>query len=182
MIDTPLRILIVEDLVSDAFLVQKQIKRFCNNVEISISDKELSLAVALKQFLPDIVVSDFNLQGFTGFDVIKQVKEFNKEIPVIIITGNLNNEEKAAALIMEGASGFFLKDNLQNLQQKLQPLFEKFISEKQELITRLERQREKEAREKELADYLRHHDFEAYEHKEAIESLKDKVLNFLSLK
>ena len=181
MIDTPLRILIVEDLVSDAFLVQKQIKKFCTNVEISISDKELSLAVALKQFLPDIVISDFNLEGFTGFDVIKQVKAFNKEMPVIIITGNLNNEEKAAELIMSGASGFFLKENLLNLQQKLLPLFEKFISEKQELIKRLERQREKDAREKELTDYLRHHDFEAYEHKEAILSLKEKVLKFLSI-
>ena len=88
MIDTPLRILIVEDLVSDAFLVQKQIKKFCSNAEISISDKELSLSVALKQMVPDIVVSDFNLVGFTGFDVIRAVKDFNKEIPVIIITGN----------------------------------------------------------------------------------------------
>ncbi len=182
MIDTPLRILIVEDLVSDAFLVQKQIKKFCSNVEISVSDKELSLSVALKQFVPDIVVSDFNLEGFTGFDVIRQVKSFNKDIPVIIITGNLNNEEKAAELIMEGASGFFLKENLQNLQEKLRPLFEKFISEKKELIDRLEKQREKDAKEKELTDFLRHHDFEAYEHKEAILSLKDKVLKFLSIK
>ena len=82
MIDTPLRILIVEDLVSDAFLVQKQIKKFCSNVEISVSDKELSLSVALKQFVPDIVVSDFNLEGFTGFDVIRQVKDFNKAVRV----------------------------------------------------------------------------------------------------
>lgn len=182
MIDTPLRILIVEDLVSDAFLVQKQIKRFCSNVEISISDKELSLAVALKQFVPDIVVSDFNLEGFTGFDVIKQVKDYNKDIPIIIITGNLNNEEKAAELIMKGASGFFLKDNLMNLQEKLQPLFEQFITDKKELLERLERQREKNAREKELKDFLRHHEFEEFEHKEAIQSFKDKVLKFLSIK
>ncbi len=182
MIDTPLRILIVEDLVSDAFLVQKQIKKFCSNVEISISDKELSLSVALKSFVPDFVVSDFNLEGFTAFDVIEIVREFNKDIPIIIITGNLNNEEKAAELIMKGASGFFLKENLNTLDVKLQPLFEKFISEKEELMKRLERQREKDAREKELADYLRHHDFESYDQKVAFESLKDKVLRFLSIK
>ncbi len=182
MIDTPLRILIVEDLVSDAFLVQKQIKKFCSNAEISISDKELSLSVALKQMVPDIVVSDFNLVGFTGFDVIRAVKDFNKEIPVIIITGNLNNEEKAAQLIMEGASAFFLKENLSNLSEKLEPLFQRFIQEKQELMERLQRQHDKEAKAKELSDFLREYDYEAAEDKMALESFKDKVLKFLSFR
>lgn len=182
MIDTPLQILIVEDLVSDAFLIQKQINKFCSNVDISISDKELSLSVALKQFVPDIVISDFNLEGFTGFDVIKLVKSYNKEIPVIIITGNLNNEEKAAQLIMEGASGFFLKENLSTLQDKLKPLFEQIIKNKKDLIERLDNQRQKERREKELTDYLRAHDTEAYDQSVALETLKEKILNFLSLK
>lgn len=182
MIDTPLQILIVEDLVSDAFLIQKQIKKFCSNVDISISDKELSLSVALKQFVPDIVISDFNLEGFTGFDVIKLVKSYNEEIPVIIITGNLNNEEKAAQLIMEGASGFFLKENLSTLQDKLKPLFEQIIDDKKHLIERLDKQRQKERREKELTDYLRAHDTEAYDQSVALETLKEKILNFLSLK
>lgn len=182
MIDTPLQILIVEDLVSDAFLIQKQIKKFCSNVDISISDKELSLSVALKQFVPDIVISDFNLEGFTGFDVIKLVKSYNEEIPVIIITGNLNNEEKAAQLIMEGASGFFLKENLSTLQDKLKPLFEQIIKNKKDLIERLDKQRQKERREKELTDYLRAHDTEAYDQSVALETLKEKILNFLSLK
>lgn len=182
MIDTPLQILIVEDLVSDAFLVQKQIKKFCSNVDISISDKELSLSVALKQFVPDIVISDFNLEGFNGFDVIKLVKDYNKEIPIIIITGNLNNEEKAAQLIMEGASGFFLKENLNTLQDKLKPLFEQIIENKKDLIERLDKQRQKEKREKELTDYLRAHDTEAYDQSVALKTLKEKVLNFLSLK
>ena len=182
MIDTPLQILIVEDLVSDAFLIQKQIKKFCSNVDISICDKELSLSVALKQFVPDIVISDFNLEGFNGFDVIKLVKGYNKEIPVIIITGNLNNEEKAAQLIMQGASGFFLKENLNTLQDKLQPLFEQIIENKKDLIERLEKQRQKEKREKELTDYLRAHDTEAFDQSIALDTLKEKIRNFLSLR
>lgn len=40
-----------------------------------------------------------------------------------------------------------------NLQENLQPLFEKLILDKKELIQRLEKQRVKDAREKELKDF-----------------------------
>ena len=112
--------LVVEDMVSDSFLLQRQLKKACEDPEIRFADSQLSLINALKSYVPDFVLCDFNLNGFDAFDVIEIIKDYNAIIPVIVITGQLKVEESAETLIEKGASGFFLKDPMDQLHEKLE--------------------------------------------------------------
>src|SRR5690606_31083649 len=115
--------LLVEDLVSDSFLLQRQLKKISDNPEIRFVDSELSLINALKTYIPDIIITDFNLVGMDAFDIIRIVKEYNNKIPVVVITGHLKNEADRDRLLEEGAHGFFLKEPIITLNERLLPLF-----------------------------------------------------------
>ena len=73
-----LNFLVVEDLVSDSFLLQRQLKKLSSDPEVRFVDSKLSLINALKTYIPDFVLTDFNLIGMDAFDVIKIVKEYNR--------------------------------------------------------------------------------------------------------
>lgn len=57
MITQPLKILVVEDQVTDAALIQRQIRKCVEDVEITVTDNLLSFRHALKTFIPDFVLS-----------------------------------------------------------------------------------------------------------------------------
>ncbi|WP_378184724.1 response regulator [Aquimarina sp. W85] len=158
MLPSSLKFLVVEDLVSDSFLIQRQLNKLCDNAEIRFADSELALTNALKKYMPDFILSDFNLNGFDGFDVIRMVKDHDPNLIILIISGNLNNDEKVAKLLMEGASGFFLKDPMNELPEKLRPVLQKLYVEKQEQLEKLDHQRKKDAALDEVASFLREFD------------------------
>ncbi|PQJ20079.1 MULTISPECIES: response regulator [Nonlabens] len=137
MINQNLRILIVEDLVSDTILLQRQFEKFVSEPEIRISDKLSNVRYALKDFIPDLVCTDYDLVGFTAIDVINAVKEIEPSTPIIVITGTLNNEELAANVILSGASGYLLKNDISNLHKRLEPLVQDIIVKKQKTLDKL---------------------------------------------
>ena len=155
MIKQPLKILIVEDTFTDIALIQRQIRKCVEDPEIVVSDKILQTRHAMKTFIPDIVFTDFHLVGFTGLDVIDNVKEIYPNVPIIVITGTLNDDELAAKVIMHGASGFLLKKNISTLHERLEPLMRQIISEKTLLLKKLEREREEHNKLEEIKSLLK---------------------------
>ncbi len=142
MITRPLNFLIVEDRLTDAALIQRQIEKCAETAEVHITDNLLGFRHALKTFIPDFVFTDFDLVGFTGIDVMHNLKEIYPNTPVIVITGTLNNEELAANTILSGAQGFLLKDNINQLHQKLEPILESLLEEQDRTFQKLHRERE----------------------------------------
>lgn len=64
-----------------------------------------------------IIVTDFSLHvDLTGLDVVAKVKELNKNIPIIVISGAIG-EENAVLLMKSGADDFVLKQNLSRLPE-----------------------------------------------------------------
>src|SRR5690554_5386505 len=158
-----LHFLIVEDLVSDSFLLQRQIKKISKNPEIRFVDSELGLINALKSFIPDILITDFNLMGMDAFDVIRIAKEYNPKIPVIVITGHLKNEIDRERLIENGAEGFFLKEPINSLNDRLTPLFQSIFEKNKFDLEGLHRERKRYKERKSHSDFLRAHDFDTEE-------------------
>ncbi len=156
-----LNFLLVEDLVSDSFLLQRQLKKICEHPEIRFVDTELSLINALKTYIPDILITDFNLVGMDAFDVIRIAKNYNKKIPVVVITAHLKNEEDRERLLEKGASGFFLKEPINTLNERLLPLFKSIVEENQQDLDNLNRERRRYADDKSHSDFLRAHDFDS---------------------
>ncbi|MFW6020206.1 MAG: sigma-54-dependent transcriptional regulator, partial [Bacteroidales bacterium] len=76
---------------------------------------------------PDIVTLDYSLPDLSGFEVLSKIREFNPEIPVIIISGQ-EDVTTAVNLLKEGAYDYITKDvntkdriwnSIKNIREKL---------------------------------------------------------------
>ena len=155
MIPKVINYLVVEDLVSDSVLLQRQLKKISEHPEIRFVDSILSLKAAVKTYIPDFVITDFNLVEFNAFDVLNTIKDYNANIPVLVITGNLKNDKDKNKLINAGADGFFYKDPISNLHERLIPVIKELIIQKKTYLESAERQRKKKSIDQENIDFLR---------------------------
>ena len=63
----------------------------------------------IKELKPDVVLMDLGLPGINGIEAIQQIKEFNENIRIIVLTSHERDEEVIAAL-GSGANAYCLKD------------------------------------------------------------------------
>lgn len=111
---TKLKILHLEDLPSDAEMVERELKKGNIKFEKIIVDNRADFENALKEFKPDIILSDHSLPSFNSKDALKIVKQSGKKIPFILITATVS-EEFAVYMMKEGTDDYILKDRLQRL-------------------------------------------------------------------
>ena len=70
-----------------------------------------ALAAFLAQpFKYDALVSDYRLQGASGIDLMRQIKSMRPDLPVVIISGYIDETLRSKA-ISEGASSVISKNS-----------------------------------------------------------------------
>ena len=131
MIKDKLKILIVEDNLNDTKLIEYHIRKIVAKPEMVSVDTFDGFVEALDQFIPDIILSDYKMSGFTGMEVLKYANENSDVSDFIFITGTIYDEELAAQTILSGATGYILKKNINILNEKLLPYFEKVVVKRQ---------------------------------------------------
>jgi signal transduction histidine kinase/DNA-binding response OmpR family regulator len=109
-----LKILHIEDVHSDAELVERTLKRSEITFEKLVVDTKEDYTKALDEFNPDIILSDHSLPSFNSLDALQILKQTGRNIPFILITATVS-EEFAVSVMKEGASDYMLKDRLQRL-------------------------------------------------------------------
>ena len=62
----------------------------------------------IKENAPDIVFLDINMPVMDGAQTLKKIREFNQDLPVIIISANLG-DRRAREAASYGISGLFYK-------------------------------------------------------------------------
>ncbi len=111
-------ILFVEDLVSDAELAKLEITRGLADWDLSLrfltTDNWKGFLDAISTFKPTLIVSDFKMPGFSGMEVIELTLEHAPNIPVIILTGSIN-EETAVECMKAGATDYVIKEHISRL-------------------------------------------------------------------
>jgi DNA-binding NtrC family response regulator len=60
---------------------------------------------------PDIIFLDHNMDGITGFEVLKKIKRYNPNIYVVMVSGQ-ENIKTAVDALKYGAFDYIIKDNL----------------------------------------------------------------------
>lgn len=114
-----LKVLIVDDDYVDAHTVSKCINHYYGDkLKEKICLKEEEFNESLTSFQPDIIISDYNMNSFTGADVVRLAKDFNPKILVIVISGELQTE-KINEVISYGAAAFLLKSDIGKLPKIL---------------------------------------------------------------
>lgn len=109
-----LHILILEDVPEEAILVERALRREKFAYVSRRVDSRDGFEDALKNFEPDIVLSDHALPTFNSIEALELCRKFNPEIPFILVTGTVS-EEFAVTCIKRGADDYILKSNLTRL-------------------------------------------------------------------
>ena len=109
-----LRVLLVEDRAADAELVERALTRAGLTLTARLVDTEAAFRHEIAAFAPDIVLADFTIPGFGGLRALEILLRDAPIIPLIIVTGSLD-EETAAQCIKAGAADYILKTNLVRL-------------------------------------------------------------------
>ncbi|MFH6985593.1 hybrid sensor histidine kinase/response regulator [Marinoscillum luteum] len=108
-----MKILYLEDNTSDYELLDLSLQK--SNLEFTLDRAENKAQYQKALETPyDIIISDYNLQGFTGTDALKMLREKDQSIPFVVISGTVG-EEQAVSLLHYGASDFLLKKNVKKL-------------------------------------------------------------------
>lgn len=108
------KVLILEDVPTDAELVEWTLRKSGLVVTTKIvATKDLFIS-ALDEFKPDIFLTDFKLPDFDGLSAIKIAHQKYPDLPIIVVTGALG-DESAVELIKAGAVDYVLKDRLARL-------------------------------------------------------------------
>ena len=105
----PAHILLVDDDRAVLEMVQDALSHHGMEVH-AYSDPMDALALLQNPGAPqfDLVISDINMEGLDGFDLIHRVKSTQPHLPVVLMTGQASVEYAIRAMRM-GASNLFMK-------------------------------------------------------------------------
>lgn len=105
-----IRILIVDDH-KILRLGLAQILNYCHGIEV-VADygNGISALQWLRSNDCDIVLLDIAMPGMSGIDVLKQIREENPKLPVLIIS-SYPEDQYAVRLIKAGAAGYLNKES-----------------------------------------------------------------------
>ena len=111
VVESPLRLLLVDDAPADAELLLSYLKRAGYVLSFDVVDLPESFQEQLQRSEYDLIVSDHNLHTWTGLDALEMLRQSGKDIPFIVVTGALG-DEAAVDYIKRGAADYILKDRL----------------------------------------------------------------------
>ena len=109
-----IRILIVEDLPTDAELAQREIRKTIESCIFQRVETREDFEVALTDFHPDLIISDYRMPRFDGLTALKLALEKAPFTPVIILTGAIN-EDTAVECMKAGANNYVIKEHIKRL-------------------------------------------------------------------
>ena len=119
-----IRVLLVEDLPTDAALVERELKKAGMEFVSRRVETRQAFLDAIEEFRPELILSDFSLPLFDGMTALLLARERAPDVPFLIITGSLN-EETAVECIKAGADDYILKDRLTRLVPAIRGALEK---------------------------------------------------------
>lgn len=106
--DGTVRVLQVEDSSADAEMVSDGLHKAGLDCAINLVDSETAYLRALDEFAPDIVLSDLSLPGFDGYHALQLLRERDKLLPFIFVSGTMG-EDVAVEALHQGATDYVLK-------------------------------------------------------------------------
>lgn len=109
-----LRILVLEDLVTDIELLRHELRRANLAFTSHCTDTEEGFIKALSAFNPDLILADYSLPTFDGLSALALAQEKLPDVPFLFVSGTLG-EETAIETLKSGATDYVLKQRLNRL-------------------------------------------------------------------
>ena len=121
-----IKVLYVDDNPMDRELVRDALEKEQEGFQITEASSRQEFEACLQEGGFDLVLSDFNILGFEGLQVIEAIKAGYPGLPVIIVTGT-GSEEIAVEAMRSGAADYVIKTprHIQRLPITIQAVLEK---------------------------------------------------------
>ncbi|MFH1850820.1 MAG: response regulator [Candidatus Neomarinimicrobiota bacterium] len=134
MDNNQINILLVEDNPSDARILQERLKEIRSGIQFGLTHVE-SLRAALEELGNshyDIILLDLGLPDSLGLEGLPPLKQKKSSVPIVVLTGNYEDEKLAVEAVKEGAQDYLFKDQLDSnlLSRSIQYAIERKKSEK----------------------------------------------------
>jgi PAS domain S-box-containing protein len=114
MSTTPLRLLLVEDSDTDEALVLMHLTRGGFDTQVTRVETAADFENALMKSTWDLIIADYNLPSFSGFEALAIYKRSGQDQPFLLVSGTVG-EEVAVQAMRGGARDYLLKDHLTRL-------------------------------------------------------------------
>jgi two-component system chemotaxis response regulator CheY len=124
-----MRILIVDDFSTMRRIVKNLLNDLGYSNTAEADDGHTALA-ALRAAPFDFVVTDWNMPGMTGIDLLRAIRadEKLKTLPVLMVTAEAKREQIIEAA-QNGVNGYIIKPfTAQTLEEKLGKIFERLAA------------------------------------------------------
>lgn len=105
------RVLLLEDNADDAELLAIELESAGLDVELQRVSCERDFRESLASFAPDVVISDFNLPGFSGLQALDLVRSCVPDTPFIFVTGT-DEDHPDTVLARQRAEGWLTKNDI----------------------------------------------------------------------
>ena len=143
-----IRILYIDDYELDRELVKDALEKEHGGFDLTEAANKKEFEALLKTRTFDVILSDFNIAGFEGLQVLEIVQAYDPRIPVIIVTGT-GSEEIAVMALKQGASDYVIKrpKHIRRLPQTIFAAIEKqTLRDQREKAEHAQRESEKKYR------------------------------------
>jgi LmbE family N-acetylglucosaminyl deacetylase/CheY-like chemotaxis protein len=97
MVDEAYRVLVVDDDPDVALYTSTVLERRGGCVVLAISDPTKA-AAAVDEFRPDVVVTDIEMPGMTGLELIAALRADQPDLPVVVMTAHVSIDYAVKAL------------------------------------------------------------------------------------
>jgi signal transduction histidine kinase len=131
-----LRILMLEDIIEEAGLIERALKKAKLPFVSMRVDGPGEFVGALDSFNPDVVLSDHALPQFNSIEALKLCRSRGLMIPFILVTGTVS-EEFAVNCLKQGVDDYILKSNLSRLPAAILNSLNQREMESRRLVTEL---------------------------------------------
>ncbi|VTU26510.1 Blue-light-activated protein [Variovorax sp. PBL-H6] len=109
-----LRILILEDSRFDAELLLEAVRLAQPTAQATVVNAEGHFSDALRRETPTLILSDYELPGFSGAHALEIAKQIAPGVPFIFVSGVIG-EDNAVELLKRGATDYVSKGRLARL-------------------------------------------------------------------
>ena len=122
-------IFIVDDSKMYAMMLEHQLQKLTTyKSKVYLTGQECLENLSLK---PDVIILDYSLPKMDGLEILQNIKKYNSEIPIIILSGQ-QELKIAIRMFKEGAVDYIIKDK--DAVSKLVKSINKIFSKQESII------------------------------------------------
>ena len=125
-----INILLVDDDRNLLDLTKQYLEDSDDNLRVSTATSPYQVLQSLDAADQDVIISDYDMPGITGLELLQKVRQRGNTTPFFLLTGK-GSGSLALRVIRSGASGYFLKKtDLQSVINKMLIAIKSSVSER----------------------------------------------------